>query len=194
MAHPRRVRRPVSRNVICQERIEMKRLFLVLAKLVGLLQLYWALIIFMQIGFTLRIVGRSESTHVGQILVSLIGIGMYFALSIGMAWILLARTEWLADKLKLHDDGKVEGLDKHPVLLVGVKLIGVYVTVYAIPSLAKALLASRPILEDQAGRQLWNRIVPAALQLGLGLLLAMKSEKVVELMAKRDDGAEQPPA
>ena len=37
----------------------MRRLFLVLAKLVGLLQLYWALVNFMQIGFTLSMVGRS---------------------------------------------------------------------------------------------------------------------------------------
>jgi len=172
----------------------MRRLFLVLAKLVGLLQAYWALVNFMQIGFTLSMVGRSESTHFGQMVVSLVGIGMYFVLSLGMAWLLLARTEWLADKLKVQDEAEIEGLDKHPVLLVGVKLIGVYVAVHAIPSLARSLLDARHLWEGQSGLHLWNKIIPAALQLGLGLFLALKSEKVVQLMARRENGAEQPPA
>jgi hypothetical protein len=168
----------------------MRRLFIVLAKLVGLLQLYWALVNFMQIGFTLSMVGRSESTQFGQILVSVIGLGAYFLLSLGMAWLLLARTEWLAGRLRILDDAEIEGLDKHPVLLVGVKLIGVYVTVYAIPSLARALLDAQRLWQGQIGLQVWNRIIPAALQVALGLFLALRSEKVVEVMTKKQERAE----
>ena len=169
----------------------MKRLFLVLAKLVGLFQVYWALVNFMQIGFTLSMIGRSESTHFGQIVASLAGIVTYFVLSLGMAWLLLARTEWLADKLKIQDEAEIEGLDKRHILLVGVKLIGVYVTVYAIPSLARELLVSQRLWEGQIGLQVWSKIIPAALQLGLGLYLALKSETVVEIMTKKKNLAEQ---
>lgn len=168
----------------------MRKLFLVLAKLVGLLQVYWALVNFMQIGFTLSMIGRSESTHTGQIVVSLIGIGAYFILSLGMAWLLLARTEWLADRVRIQDETDIQGLDKHPVLLAGVKLIGVYVTVYAIPSLVHALLDSQRLWEGQIGLQVWNKIIPAALQLGLGLFLALRSEKVVEVITKNKEPAE----
>lgn len=51
------------------------------------------------------------------------------ALSLGMAWLLLARTEWLADKLKIRDEGGVEGVEKYPLMLIGVKLIGLYVAI-----------------------------------------------------------------
>jgi hypothetical protein len=117
-----------------------------------------------------------------------------FVLSLGMAWLLLARTEWLADKLKIQDEARIENLDKHPILLVGVKLIGVYVAVRAIPSLARAMLDARHIWEGQVGLQLWNKIIPAALQLGLGLFLALRSEKVVDIITNRKQPAEPPAA
>ena len=169
----------------------MRRQFLVLAKLVGLLQLYWALDNFMRIGFTLSMIGRSEPTQIGQIAVSLIGIATYFALSLGMAGLLLARTEWLADKLKMADEPEIEGLDQPSVLLVGVTLIGVYVTVNAIPSLSRVLLDARHVWDGQFGLQLCNKIIPATLQLGLGLFLAMKSEKAVALITKKKESVEQ---
>lgn len=169
----------------------MRRLFLVLAKLVGLLQVYWALVNFMQIGFILSMIGRSEPSHFVQLIPSLVGIGLYFALSLGMAWLLLARTEWLADKVKIHDDEAIESLDKHPVLAVGVKLIGVYVTAYSIPSFVRVLLESRQILEGQLPLHLWNKIIPSALQLCLGLFMAMKSDKVIELITRKKDSTEQ---
>jgi hypothetical protein len=171
----------------------MRRLFLVLAKLVGLLQLYWALAGFIQIGpiFTM-LHAPSGPIQVEQILTNLIGIVLYFALSLGMAWLLLARTEWLADRLKVQDEGGVDGLDKHPMLLVGVKLIGVYVTVLAIPSLARALLNSWQILAGQIGLRVWHGIIPSALQLGIGLFLALKSDKVVEIITKKEETTKQP--
>lgn len=172
----------------------MRRLFVVLAKLVGLLQLYWSLINLMQIGFTLSMVGRADASEFGRVLVSLLGIVVYFALCLVMVWVLLARTEWLADKLRVVDGAEMERLDGLPVLLVGVKLIGVYMTVHAIPSLARALLDASRIWQGQAGLHPWNKTIPAVLQLGLGLFLAMKSARVVAWLPEGENGSEQPPA
>lgn len=170
----------------------MRRLFLVLAKLVGLLQLYWALVGFMQMATIFAVFARGESSQVNQVLISLIGVVVYFALSLGMAWLLLARTEWLADKLRIQDDGQAEELGKHPVLLVGIKLIGIYVTVHAIPSFVRVLLESRQIWEGQVDWYMWNKIVPTALELGLGLFLALKSDIVVDIITGKKE-LTQPP-
>lgn len=175
-----------SPPTFCHERKKMRRLFLVLAKLLGLLQAYWALgwVGFVQIGVTISMVGRPESTSVGQIVLSLIGIGTYFLMSIGMAWLLLARTEWLADKLRIRDDANIEEFGSHPALAVGVKLIGVYVTVNAVSGLIRTLVDAQRLWEGQVRLHAWNMIIPAALQLGLGIFLALKTEKVVGIITK----------
>jgi len=146
----------------------------------------------MQIGFAYSAVGQSGSTQAGQTLINVIGIVLYFGLSLGLSWLLLARTEWVADRLMIKDEGDVDGLDKHPLLLVGVKLIGVYVTVLAIPNLARALLNTRHIWTRQIDLLVWYAIIPSGLQLGLGLFLALKSDKVAEIITKKKETPKQP--
>lgn len=169
----------------------MRRLFLVLTKLVGLLQVYWAFVNFMQIGFAISMMIHSEPTQIGQLLFGLIGVVLYFCLSLGMAWLLLARTDWIADKLKISDEGE-SGIPQDDVILrTGVKLIGLYVTVYAIPELAKALLESQVFISWQVGIHFWTKILPAAIQLGLGLFFTFKSSKVLEWMTRDKELTEQ---
>ena len=160
----------------------MRSLFLVLAKLFGLLQLYYGLIAFMQLVpvlFTMR------TEFPVQIFGNLVGTAFFLAVSIGMAWLLLVRTEWLADKLKIRDETGIGGLDKEPILLVGVKLIGVYVTVHAIPALVGCVVELRWIWWSSSEWRVWSRIVSSVLELGLGVFLMLQSTKVVEMITER---------
>ena len=170
----------------------MRRLFLVLAKLVGLLQLYWAFVNFMQIGFAVTMMLRS--VPVGQAVSGLIGIVLYFCLSLGMAWMLLARTDWIADKLKILDEGESGILKDDVILRTGAQLIGLYVTVHAIPGFARAILDSRIFLSWHVGIHFWTKIIPAAIQLALGLFFTFKSRKVLEMITDKKDLTEQPDA
>jgi hypothetical protein len=76
------------------------------------------------------------------------------------------------------------------MLFVGVKLIGVYVTVHAIPALA-ALVELRELRWIWEGRSVgsdWHvlsRVTSTLLQLGLGIFLMLWSTKVGELITER---------
>ena len=160
-----------------------------LAKLVWLLQLYWAFVNFIQIGFSITMMLRS--VPVGQAVSGLIGIVLYFCLSLGMAWMLLARTDWIADKLKIQDEGESGILKDDVILRTGAKLIGLYVTVHAIPGFARAILDSRIFVSWHVGIHFWTKIIPAAIQLGLGLFFTFKSSKVLDLITEKKDLTEQ---
>jgi hypothetical protein len=170
----------------------MRRLFIVLAKLVGLLQLYWALVNFMQIGATTgMLLAQTHRISSEQAIWGLSGFAVYMILSFGMAWLLLARTNWLADMLKIGPHTEPVDLKEDVLLRTGVKLIGLYVTVYAIPNFAKALLDYRAYMAISFNRGFWTSVLPSALQLALGLVLIFMSAKVVELLTKQKDVTEQ---
>jgi hypothetical protein len=167
----------------------MRRLFLVVAKLLGLLQLYWALTLFVQVGFFFMMPSRPESSQFVHILVNLIGVLAYFVLTFGFAGILLARTEWVADKLGIREENGLSELEKHPALLVGVQLIGVYVTVHAAPALVRELLSCYDTWHWDMDWRFWSRAIDEALQLALGVVLMLRSGKVVEIITKRKQPA-----
>ena len=169
----------------------MKRIFLVVAKLVGLLQLYWTFVNFMQIGFAISMIIRSEAVEVGQAIAGVIGIALYLCLSLGMSWILLARTDWLADKLNIKDDDGCIIPKGDAILRNGTILIGIYISAYAIPGLAKAIAEYATITEWRMGVRFWTQILPEAIQLLLGLYLTFKSSKVTEMITKEKSLTEQ---
>jgi hypothetical protein len=179
-------------TVLSEERKMMRQLFLVLAKLVGLLQLYSALSTCVQFGSMLTIFGPSDVPKAQDYLPSLIPVAISVAMTLGLAWLLLARTEWLADRLKIQDAGQIAGLDKQPIFLVGVKLIGLYMTVYAVLLLGAVFAQYQEWIGHNSSRYIWYKVFPGALQLLLGLLLALNAEKVVEIMTKKKKLTEQP--
>jgi hypothetical protein len=181
----------------------MRNLFLVLAKLFGLLQLYYALIGFMQT-VSILLLMRAEVPR--QFYVSLVDAILLLAISMGMAWLLLARTEWLANLLKIREEEESVILDKEAMLLVGVKLIGVYVTVRAIPALTSLMQLREVgwIWERRSVASDWrvlSAIISALLELGLGVLLMLQSSRVVGMIAERktiaqttdEPGSQEPP-
>lgn len=174
----------------------MRRLFLVLAKLFGLLQIYWALIYFVHLGTMMSMFVQGASFSVLQTVLNIAGITIYMTLSAGMAWLLIAKTDWLADKLKIGSETEQSAdLREDVILRCGVKLIGLFIAVYAIPAVVKVLLRSGifgifdyGITDPAFSMRAWSfldEVSPPALQLALGLFLALKSTKVVEMMTKQ---------
>ncbi|NCA81209.1 MAG: hypothetical protein EOM72_00485 [Opitutae bacterium] len=151
----------------------MKKLFLVFAKLLGLIQLYTALLGVTQMAIMMSLVSRSDSGSLSGVLPSLAGLTIYLAVALVIAWVLLAKTEWLARKVGVGDEAPVEGLERVPALIVGVALIGIFVTVRSLSPLARALLEFRQIW-DSSPQLALRQLAPVALQLALGLLLALK--------------------
>jgi len=148
----------------------------------GLLQLYWTLANFLQIGYPLF--HMFEQADTGAANIYYIGMAVYFGLLFGMSWVLIARTEWLADRLKIREEGEIGKIDSQSVLLVGVKLIGVYALVYSIPRFAGSLqYLSLPLVENQKNPHILRTIIPAVLQLALALFLTFGSETVIKIIS-----------
>jgi hypothetical protein len=170
----------------------MRRLFIIFAKLLGLLQLYWSLVTFSQIGFGFIMLCRAEPTQAGQIRANLAGVLIYFILSLGTAWFLIFRTRWIADRLRIKDESDIAGLDKYPLLSVGIKLIGVYITAHAIPGLVKLLLETPAIWQGNIQLHVWYKMIPIILEVLIGLFLALKSNIVIKIVTRKNEKAEQP--
>jgi hypothetical protein len=159
------------------------------------LQVYTALINFAQVcvAFSSLFFSEGSSTYTSQ--TSLITSGLivtlaYLILSLVIAWILLMRTAWLADKLNLKEDGEFQGFTEGSIFRTGVKLIGVYVMVFAIPAFARAILGYQVFTAGKAGTEFWIKLIPPLAQLIIGVFLTIRTEAVLALVekAERADG------
>jgi hypothetical protein len=164
----------------------MRRLFLVFAKLLGLLQLWWALLGFAQVvAICVALPSPSGPPRSWHILATSVGILIYIAFAFGFAWVLLARTEWVADKLGIKDETAVLELEKHSALPVGVQLLGVFFSVHAVSNLVRELLYCYDNWSWGVSWSFWSRAIAEAVQLGLGVVLMLASERVVAIIAKK---------
>lgn len=162
----------------------MRRLFIVLAKLIGLLQVYWALTYLAHLALFLGQMSRMEPTEAGQTAIQVAGIVAFTVLAFGVAWLLLVRTEKLADLLKIPTDDPLPMLSDDVVLRAGMKLTGVYMVANSIPGLVSAICevgAYGTYLGPFA--PILTKVLPAALRLALGLLLAIRTGFVMDRLA-----------
>jgi hypothetical protein len=162
----------------------MRRLFLVLAKLLGLLLLYSGLMMVIQISGYFATSGASGPVQRFGNIYFLVESFFFFVVSLGIAWLLLARTDWLANKLGIGNGPEIIGLEPKPLLLVGVTLIGVYATAHAIPALAGELVRLGLMKADGIEWRSWGRVISSVVQLGLGLFLMLMSPTVVKILAR----------
>ena len=165
----------------------MRRIFIVLAKLSGLLQIYWGLTHLSSLTLFIGQMARMESSEFGHraIQIQMGGIIGFALLAFGMAWVLLARTEWLADKLKIHSDDQLPAMSDDTVLRAGIKVVGVYILASAIPGLVKAISeASAYGLWEGRLTAIWTKIIPSVLRVALALFLAIRTERVLSLLTK----------
>jgi hypothetical protein len=164
----------------------MKPLFLVLAKLTGLLHLYWTLTGLTQVGVMFSTMGRLESTSLGGMLIPVVGLAIYLLLALGIAWMLLVRTDWLAGKLGIQDPTAIASPSPQSFFLVGVRLIGVYVSVFALPALVRALVTTQQIWAHLDRPHVASTLISPILSLLLGLLLTFKGGWVVARISRPD--------
>jgi hypothetical protein len=170
----------------------MRRLFITLAKLIGLLQLYWAIVTVVQIGSFVDILLHGDATTPYRWhFATLMGTVFYLVLSLGAAWVCIKKTDWLANKLGLPDScasGEVV-VKEGDLLRTGVKLIGVYILAYAIPAFVRTMFGYGLFSGGKIGTDFWTNIIPSALQLFLGAFLAIRSERLIAFISTAEQTA-----
>ncbi len=160
----------------------MRAIFIAGGKLLGLLMFYWAINVIPQFGFWVSM--REDWVADGIAAGWLPGaMALQLLVTIGFGWILVFRTERLADLFKIRETEKGELRPEVGELLrVGIIVIGVYLLATAIPKLAE-----RVIEVFRYGAGLWefhfSRLIEILLQILLGLWLALSSRRVAGLIA-----------
>ncbi len=167
----------------------MKPLFLVLAKLTGLLHLYWTVALLLQMAMMFSTVGEMGSLETGAKVGAVFAALLYSVLAIWIAWILLVRTDWLAGKLGIPDSVAIEIPAPATFLLVGVQLIGLYVAVDSIPDLVRALIYHRTIAAHLRLFDVISNLLAPLILLLLGLFLAFRASRVVALISRQENPA-----
>lgn len=162
----------------------MKKLFLVFAKLLGMYQLYSALLGTLQL-IAMVAMSMHGVPNFAVFLLGLAGMLLYLVVSLAIAWVLIVQTEWLATKVGIRDDEPVPELAKVPALHVGICLIGVFVSIQAVPHISRVLMTFRNVWAHASPDLLWSQLLPSVLQLALGLFLALKPGSVARLLAPR---------
>ncbi len=100
----------------------MRKLFIAVAKVFGLLRVYYGLAYVTSIIPIIQMFARTTSNSGGEVTATsfsgeslpytLIGLVATLVLTFGVAWLLLFRTTWLADKLKIPEEQEPDGLTK----------------------------------------------------------------------------------
>ena len=170
----------------------MKKLFLIFAKLLGLFQLYTAVMGAMQLTAMVSMT-RVEGTPITVVALGIAGLLLFVAVSLVIARILIVKTEWLAEKVGIRDEAPVEGLEHVPALVVGICLIGIFVAVQSLPHVARLVLTWRNIWTHTSLDLLWPQLLPSVLQLALGLILALRPGRVAALVARAPAAAAPQP-
>jgi len=165
----------------------MRRFFVVSAKLLGLLQVYWGVAYIGSSAIFLSQLSRMAMSERGGTLIILMGMVGLTVVHFGVAWLLIARTEWLADRLQIEDDGRPIVLSDDRILDAGIKVLGVYIFVQATPGLIQAVCsASSSGLWVGNVTSIWTMIVPAVLRVFLALLLTIRTSAVLRLFARAE--------
>ena len=165
----------------------MKTLFVVGAKLVGLLVLYWSIVAVPQVlGYIGMLLGDSEWIWQHGGIWWCVGLIAYLLLTLCLALALLFRTERVAGILGVADSELTPtSFSESSILRLGITLIGVYALVRGIPLFAKCALAvygqRGPKAEDF---QTWE-LVSAVVQIILGAALTFRPDRVAAIITRK---------
>jgi len=165
----------------------MRKLFIVVAKVFGLLQVYYGLAYVTSIIPFFAMFARTASntgvevtstSFSGESLpFTLVGLLATLVLTFGVAWLLLFRTTWIADKLGIPEEQAEVVLANDSILLIGIILIGVYITAKAAPALVSGCF--RPSYYEN---WILSSVLPPALRLLFGLFLSIRPRLVLSLL------------
>lgn len=159
----------------------MKNLFLVFAKLLGLVLLYLVLITSFQI-IGLFFWALGDHPPVPQLAAGLLLSLLALFASLAAVWILLVRTEWLAGKLKLNTDAPLGAFTPDAALVVGLTLIGVYLAVRSLSQIVGAAIHLQSG-SDLPGVFVLRQFLPGLVQLAAGLVLSFKARAIAARLA-----------
>jgi hypothetical protein len=170
----------------------MRSTFIVLGKLMGLLIFY---VVIAQVGYFLATIGswlpRGAFKESGFWMT--LGWVVYMALLTVFAFVMIFRTEKVADWVGLREEEEVaKSPSVEATLLAGIALIGIYILVRTLPEFA-AYLLQMPAYSD-----LWDispftqDFVDYVLRMALALLLIFKPRPVARFIAKRTRVGEEP--
>ncbi len=169
----------------------MRRLFLVFAKLFGLFQIFSVLqavvTVFMMLS---QMVLKPSVDAMAYIIVPVVVAVVEFL----FFWIMVFKTEWLADRLGLSDGEIILTVNKDVILNLGIQLVGLYVLITALPSLVGQLaqliyaMQQTGVVVPRLGGIQPNMLVTPALKVVAALVLLLKTSYVVGLIVR-----EQPP-
>ncbi len=171
----------------------MRSLFIVVSKVYGLMQIYagltyiFAVIPMLGMLSTHRATEESSSTvattfHGNLISLSSISMATMVILTFGMAWILLFRADWLADKLSIPQSDSSAPPSVETLLIAGTKLIGLYIVVQGLPLLIQGMLEIRHFMHYRA--HMWSSVTLAIARIAIGAFLVLKTEPIVNFLTK----------
>jgi len=167
----------------------MRTVFIVLARLLGLLQVYWGLAYLAPVGLRLGLPLPPGLTGT-QAMLWLAVLLVYVLLAFGMAWVLLFHTVWLAEKLGIEADAPAPTFTQEIVLPVGLKLIGVYFLVDGIAGLVRTLMhvAIDGPWHFRHAAVFWTELLPTLLLIVMALVLAIRTRWILSLLARGEKG------
>lgn len=163
----------------------MRNLFIVLAKVVGLLQIataIWQSEPLIRSFFAIQRWRPSFSP--AEIYGDIIGRCLMICLYLGFAWVLLLRSSWLADRLGLVE-WEIQYPEPDTLLWIGIKLFGLYVLVESVPALIWSAMEPKGVFSNPPNpTHFWMRVIPAAAKFMIGFILVVKTRYIIELISR----------
>ena len=187
----------------------MRTLFIAVGKVFGLLQIYSGIAYITSMLPLIRVFNEPSSptattvrTFYGSsFTLTVVSMICTLVLTFGVAWLLLFRAAWLADKLKVPDDEPKAPFEAEALLSVGIRLIGIFFVIQSAPQLighiGRTISRAHQIasLSDQMGSgmlqramfdEIWSSIVIEAVKLTLALFLVFKTNAIINRIRRTD--------
>jgi len=165
----------------------MRKLFIVLAKIVGLYQMYIGLAYFSSTLMFFKVAGSCSSGDVGNLIFTGVTLFAFALLYFWFVWALLVRTEWLADKMGIKSDDILPTLNRDAALTVGFKLIGIYIFVLALSTLARVVVNSMefPVgINSSAKKYMLKYSIPAIIKTVVAVVLLIRTDWILKVVKK----------
>ena len=188
----------------------MRTLFVALGRVYGLVQLYLGVVyVISMLPMLVMMMHTSESGSGPMTLQTFSGTYLMLTkgsmiatliLTLGAAWLLIFRTEWLADKLRLPAYETQPPVSADAIFHAGARLLALFVIIQAAPDLIGKLGLASIITQQYFGVQnamdllstktpvfptLWSTLVAPALKLILGVFLLIRTDAILNWIQKR---------
>jgi hypothetical protein len=198
-------------TLVRKEGMTMRTLFVAVSKVFGLLQVSTGLAYIASMIQLMSVLGHVSSgagagvsleTSTGSNLAITVTSGaVMLSITLGVAWIMIFRAEWLASTMNIPQDDGLSSISGDVLLGVGVRILGLFVIVQSAPTFLshvgqtiseiRTVAAANSAMGEGNYQQtvwvgLWSGLAPSLLKLILGLLLALRTGKVLNRISRAD--------